>query len=146
MSPKQQKYLGIDRGSFVGTIDVAFTRWRHTNFYVGNLRRQRKTWFSPTFGFPFLLVFESSQFIEILVNRLSRKKLSGSGPASKSLRATMLSSDLYRQLSNEDKKVWKQLSSLAHQNVPYHDNHMNVVASRRNLLPLLLPAGRYRNA
>ena len=38
------------------------------------------------------------------------KKLSGSRPASKSLRATMLSSDLCRQLSGEDKKVWKQLS------------------------------------
>ena len=53
---------------------------------------------------------DTQDLLEILVNRLSRKKLSGSRPASKSLRATMLSSDLYRQLSGEDKKVWKQLS------------------------------------
>ena len=31
------------------------------------LRRQRKIWFSPTFGFPFLLVFESSQFRNIII-------------------------------------------------------------------------------
>ena len=27
----------------------------------------RKIWFSPTFGFPFLLVFESSQFRNIII-------------------------------------------------------------------------------
>ena len=29
--------------------DVAFTRWKHTNFYVGCLRRRQKTWFSSHF-------------------------------------------------------------------------------------------------
>ena len=53
---------------------------------------------------------DTQDLLEILVNRLSRKKLSGPRPASKSLRATVLSSDLYRQLSGEDKKAWKQLS------------------------------------
>ena len=53
---------------------------------------------------------DTQDLLEILVNRLSRKKLSGPRPASKSLRATMLSSEIYRQLSSEDKKIWKQLS------------------------------------
>ena len=54
---------------------------------------------------------DTQDLLEILANRLSRKKLSGSRPASKSLRATVLSSDLYRQSSrSEDKKAWKQLS------------------------------------
>ena len=38
--------------------------------------------------------------------------LSGNRPASKTLRATMLSADMYRQLSAEDKKVWRQLSDV----------------------------------
>ena len=38
---------------------------------------------------------DTQDLLEILVNRLSRKKISGSRPASKSLRATMLSSDIY---------------------------------------------------
>ena len=47
--PTHQKYLTIDRGSFVGSKMIVFTRWKHTKFYVGYLRRQRKTWFSSHF-------------------------------------------------------------------------------------------------
>ena len=42
---------------------------------------------------------DDRQLVELLVNRLSRKKVSGNRPASKTLRATMLSADIYRQLS-----------------------------------------------
>ena len=47
--PTHQKYLAIDRGSFVGSKMIVFTRWKHTNFHVGCLRRQRKIWFSSHF-------------------------------------------------------------------------------------------------
>ena len=55
---------------------------------------------------------DDRQLVELLVNRLSQKKISGNRPASKTLRATMLSADIYRQLSVDDKKVWKQLSDV----------------------------------
>ena len=44
-----QKHLAVDRGSFVGTKMIVFTRWKHANFCVGYLRRQRKIWFSSHF-------------------------------------------------------------------------------------------------
>ena len=30
--PTHQKYLTIDRGSFVGSKMIVFTRWKHANF------------------------------------------------------------------------------------------------------------------
>ena len=53
--------------NMLAVTPVRNSHWRHADFHVGNLRRQRKTWFSPTFGFPFLLVFESSQFRNITI-------------------------------------------------------------------------------
>ena len=50
--------------------------------------------------------------MESLVNKLSQKKLTGNRPASKTLRATMLSADAYRKLSTEDKKAWRQPSDV----------------------------------
>ena len=61
--PDHQKHLTIDRGSLDG-MEMSLSP-------VGNmltstldifLRRRRKHGFLPTFGFPFLPVFESSQF------------------------------------------------------------------------------------
>ena len=60
--PTHQKYLAIDRGSFVGSKMMSSPVGNMLTSALDVFEDDDKHGFLPTFGFPFLPVFESSQF------------------------------------------------------------------------------------
>ena len=60
--PEHQKHLRIDRGSFDGTKMLLSPVGDMLTSALDVFENHEKHGFLPTFGFPFLPVFESSQF------------------------------------------------------------------------------------
>ena len=69
--PNHQKHLTFDRGSFDGTKMLPSPVGNMLTSALDIFEDDEKYGFLPTFGFPFLSVFESSQFFS-LVYILSR--------------------------------------------------------------------------